>query len=71
MYLYKEIKLKFVKQRKKGKEEQREGWGGASDTANPHSSHRWELESLWWEGGRAGVILGGLTSWLGLGAPVC
>ena len=33
MYLYKEIKLKFVKQRKKGKEEQMEGWGGASDTA--------------------------------------
>lgn len=28
MYLYKEIKLKFVKQRKKGKEEQREGEEG-------------------------------------------
>lgn len=28
MYLYKEIKLKFVKQRKKGKEEQRDGEEG-------------------------------------------
>lgn len=68
MYLYKEIKLKFVKQRKKGKEEQRDGEEGPQTL----QTHVHLTGGNWGASEERAAELGWFSaSWLGSGAPVC